>query len=96
MLPLCSAASIHKGGPDGAAPEVVPVTSAVYLVDIASFTFKQAWNVRAYAQDISKLLATCYPEVVARVYVSCRMHFCARAPVPFYDFLLCFLSLFFC
>lgn len=56
-------------------PVEVPLTSAVYLVDIVSFTFKQAWNVRAYAQDISKLLATCYPEVVARVYVSCRMHF---------------------
>jgi tRNA G46 methylase TrmB len=47
-----------------------PVMSAVFLVDIASFSFKQAWNVRGYAQDISKLLATCYPETVKKVYVS--------------------------
>ncbi|KAK3399184.1 CRAL-TRIO domain-containing protein [Sordaria brevicollis] len=62
VLPLCSAMR-DRSDPD------IPLTSAVYLVDIASFTLKQAWNVRAYAQDISKLLATCYPEVVARVYV---------------------------
>ncbi|KAK4164714.1 CRAL-TRIO domain-containing protein [Cladorrhinum sp. PSN259] len=58
VLPLCSA---MKPGE--------PVTSAVYLVDIGSFTLKQAWSVRGYAQDISKLLATCYPEVIDRVYV---------------------------
>jgi hypothetical protein len=41
----------------------------VYLVDVAALTVKQAWAVRNYAQDISRLLATCYPEVVERVYV---------------------------
>jgi hypothetical protein len=60
---MCSAMS-DRPEPDRA------VSSAVYLVDIASFTFRQAWNVKGYAQDISKLLATCYPEVVDTVYVS--------------------------
>lgn len=63
VLPLCSAMSDRPNPSE-------PVTSAVFLVDIASFSFKQAWNVRGYAQDISRLLATCYPETVDRVYVS--------------------------
>ncbi|RKU46288.1 hypothetical protein DL546_007392 [Coniochaeta pulveracea] len=62
VLPLCSAMSDRPNPSE-------PVTSAVFLVDIASFSFKQAWNVRGYAQDISRLLATCYPETVDRVYV---------------------------
>jgi hypothetical protein len=65
VLPLCSALSDR---PDPHRP----ITSAVFLVDIASFSFKQAWNVRGYAQDISRLLATCYPETVDKVYVSAR------------------------
>ncbi|KAI9155011.1 SEC14 cytosolic factor [Paramyrothecium foliicola] len=60
VLPLCSVACDR---PDTQRP----VTSAVYLVDVSSLTLKQGWSVRSYAQDISKLLATCYPEVVERV-----------------------------
>jgi hypothetical protein len=44
--------------------------SAVYLVDVSSFGLKQAWDLRTYAQDISKLLAMSYPEVVDTVFVS--------------------------
>jgi hypothetical protein len=44
--------------------------SAVYLVDVAAFGLKQAWDLRSYAQDISKLLAMSYPEVVDTVFVS--------------------------
>lgn len=67
ILPLCSAV-------DDRPEPSIPVTSAVYLVDVKSLTLKQAWSVRAYAQDISKLLATCYPEVIDRVYVSIVMN----------------------
>ncbi|KAK3953402.1 hypothetical protein QBC32DRAFT_119832 [Pseudoneurospora amorphoporcata] len=47
-----------------------------HLVDIASFSFKQAWkraSVRiGYQQAVGDLLSR---GCVARVYVSCRMHF---------------------
>jgi hypothetical protein len=46
-----------------------PISSAVYLVDVASFGIKQALDVRSYAQDISKLLAISFPEVVDTVFV---------------------------
>jgi hypothetical protein len=51
-----------------------PTSSAVYLVDVARFGVKQGWNLRDYAQDISKLLATVFPEVIDTVFVS--PHFC--------------------
>ncbi|KAL4938164.1 hypothetical protein BDV06DRAFT_215328 [Aspergillus oleicola] len=56
VLPLCSAVR----------PE--PVTSAVYIVDASSLGLKQSWDVREFAQDISWILATCYPETIHRVY----------------------------
>ena len=65
ILPLCSAMSDREN------KRTVPVSSAVYLVDVSSFGLKQALELRNYAQDISKLLATCYPEVVDTVFVSC-------------------------
>jgi hypothetical protein len=64
ILPLCSAMR------DRPNPEM-PISSAVYIVDISAFGIKQAWDLRSYAQDISKLLATSFPEVVDTVFVSC-------------------------
>ncbi|KAI1362252.1 CRAL/TRIO domain protein [Xylaria arbuscula] len=46
-----------------------PVPGAVYLADIANASLRQAWALRGYAQSTSALLATCYPEVVDRIYV---------------------------
>lgn len=46
-----------------------PVPGAVYLADIANASLRQAWSLRGYAQSTSALLATCYPEVVDRIYV---------------------------
>jgi hypothetical protein len=63
VLPVCSALRDRKDA--GTA-----VTSAVYLVDVGTWNMKQVWNIRAYVQDFTTLLATCYPEVVHRVYVS--------------------------
>ena len=63
VLPLCSAMR------DRPHPET-PITSAIYLVDVGSVGLKQGWTLRNYAQDISKLLATSFPEVLNTVYVS--------------------------
>lgn len=46
------------------------VVSTVYIVNAASFGLRQAWSLKGYAQDISQLLAMCYPEMVDRCYVS--------------------------
>ncbi|KAI0518005.1 CRAL/TRIO domain protein [Xylaria bambusicola] len=61
-LPLCSMMT------DRPEPEK-PVSGAVYLADIANASLRQAWGLRGYAQSTSALLATCYPEVVDRIYV---------------------------
>ncbi|RGP74496.1 cral trio domain [Fusarium longipes] len=45
------------------------VVSSVYLVNAASFGLRQAWSLKGYAQDVSQLLAICYPETVDRCYV---------------------------
>lgn len=63
VLPICSTAL------DGRQSETASA-SAVYLVDASSLTLGHAWNLRYFAQDFSQLLATCYPEVVERIYVS--------------------------
>ncbi|KAI0411258.1 CRAL/TRIO domain protein [Xylaria grammica] len=61
-LPLCSMMA-DRPDPDK------PISSAVYLVDVAYISLKQAWNIRGYAQTITGLLATCYPEVADKIYV---------------------------
>lgn len=74
VLPLCDAVS--KRNKDEA-----DVAACLYLVDISGFKLKQAWTLKKYTQDISRLLATCYPEVIERVFV--------RPPFPtFFQFLL--------
>jgi hypothetical protein len=63
VFPLCSALR------DRPQPSQ-PVTKAVYLVDGSSICLRQAWNLRDFAQDISWMLATCYPETIDRIFVS--------------------------
>lgn len=63
ILPLCSTMG------DRPHPERA-ITNAVYLVDVASLSLKQAWGLRSYAQDISNLLATTFPEVIETIFVS--------------------------
>lgn len=62
VFPLCSA-MVDRPGPDQ------PVSRGVYLVDITYISLRQAWNLRGYAQSITGLLATCYPEVVDKIYL---------------------------
>lgn len=63
VLPLCASMSDCQAR----SPCVV---SSVYLVNAASFGLRQAWSLKGYAQEVSQLLAICYPEMVDRCYVS--------------------------
>lgn len=63
VFPLCSRLT---QSPESQRKET---TKCIYLVNIASLSLKQVWDLRNYAQDISHLLATNYPEVVDRIYV---------------------------
>ncbi|KAL3440693.1 CRAL-TRIO domain-containing protein [Aspergillus insuetus] len=62
VLPLCS---VMKDRPEPASP----ITSGVFLVDLAAFTLKAGWGVKNYTQDISGLVATGYPEIVHQVFL---------------------------
>ncbi|KAL2851124.1 CRAL/TRIO domain protein [Aspergillus pseudoustus] len=55
VLPFCAA--------------VLHLLKAVYIVDVASISLKQAWDVRDFAKELSWLLATCYPETIDRILV---------------------------
>lgn len=63
VFPLCSVAT------DGPNPAVT-ITQSIYLVDASSLGLKQGWSLRLFAQNISWLLSTCYPETIKRVFVS--------------------------
>lgn len=63
VFPLCSALQ------DRPLPSE-PVTKAIYLIDGSSICLRQAWNLRDFSQDVSWILATCYPETIDRIFVS--------------------------
>ncbi|KAJ6104680.1 hypothetical protein N7523_011000 [Penicillium sp. IBT 18751x] len=62
VLPLCS---MMNDRPDRS----TPITSSIYLVDASDLGLKQGWSLRSFAQNISWLLSTCYPETIQRVFV---------------------------
>lgn len=62
VLPLCSLAADR---PD----PTHPIAHSIYLVDASSLGLKQGWGLRTFAQSISSLLSTCYPETIQRVFV---------------------------
>lgn len=62
VLPLCSAVT-DRPNPEKA------ISNAVYLIDITDLTLRQTWGIRRYAQSVTGLLATCYPEVVDKIYI---------------------------
>ena len=68
ILPLCSAV-IERPEP------AKPITSCLYLVDVSGFSIRQAWNLKNYTNDISKLLANNYPEMIDRVLVGSFQRF---------------------
>ena len=63
VLPLC--ASMLDCQAKGTS-----AVSSVYVINAASFGLRQAWSLKGYAQDVSQLLAICYPEMVDRCYMS--------------------------
>ncbi|KAJ5733774.1 SEC14 cytosolic factor [Penicillium malachiteum] len=62
VFPLCTAMK------DRPRPNV-PITSAVYLVDISTMTMNQVWDIKNYTSDIAQLLMTGYPEILGRIFV---------------------------
>ncbi|OQE38504.1 hypothetical protein PENCOP_c008G01428 [Penicillium coprophilum] len=62
ILPLCSMMT-DRPNPS------LPVTNSIYVVDASNLSLKQAWKLRFFAQEISWLLSTCYPETIQRVFV---------------------------
>lgn len=65
IMPLCTAMTDRPDTLDA-------VTKMVCVVDIAGISVKQVWNLRGYLQDLSNLLATSYPEILDRAFVSGR------------------------
>lgn len=63
LFPLCSRLTSKPKN------ERKETTQCIYLANIAHMPLKQVWDLRNYAQDVSRLLATNYPEVVDRIYV---------------------------
>ncbi|KAJ5947985.1 hypothetical protein N7466_001000 [Penicillium verhagenii] len=62
VLPLCS---MMTDRPDPSKP----ITDSIYLVDASELGLKHAWSLRYFAQSISWLLSTCYPETIHRIFV---------------------------
>lgn len=62
VFPLCSMMN------DRSDPSK-PITGSIYLVDASDLGLKQGWSLRSFAQNISWLLSTCYPETIQRVFV---------------------------
>lgn len=65
IFPLCSMAANRSN-------TSVTITHSIYLIDASSLGLKQGWGLRSFAQNISWLLSTCYPETIQRVFVSDR------------------------
>ncbi|PLB44299.1 CRAL/TRIO domain-containing protein [Aspergillus steynii IBT 23096] len=64
VFPLCSVAAQKQ------------VTSAVILVDAATLTLKQGFDLRNFAKEATWLLSTCYPETVDKIFVcNCPSYF---------------------
>ena len=71
IMPLCTAVS-GRSDPD------IPATKMTIIVDISGIGVRQIWGLRGYVQDLSKIFAINYPEVLDKVLV--------RSPIPFQDF----------
>ncbi|KAJ5379550.1 hypothetical protein N7509_012669 [Penicillium cosmopolitanum] len=62
VLPLCTIMTDRSNSS-------TPVSSSIYLVDASGLGLKQGWNLKSFAQEISWLLSTCYPETILKVFV---------------------------
>ncbi|KAJ5288257.1 hypothetical protein N7478_003943 [Penicillium angulare] len=62
VLPLCAMMTDRSNSS-------TPISSSIYLVDASGLGLKQGWNLKTFAQEISWLLSTCYPETILKVFV---------------------------
>ncbi|KAJ9251566.1 hypothetical protein DTO195F2_7784 [Paecilomyces variotii] len=62
IFPLCSAMRDRPNPSER-------IRKSIYIVDASSLCLKQAWDLREFAQDISWILSTCYPETIERIFV---------------------------
>lgn len=67
VLPLCTMMTDRSNAS-------TPVSSSIYLVDASELGLKQGWNLKTFAQEISWLLSTCYPETILKVFVSFELN----------------------
>jgi hypothetical protein len=66
VLPLCTAMRDRQ-------KPTTPISNAVYVVDASAVSVKQGWDLKDFAQEISSILITCYPETIERILVSRSM-----------------------
>lgn len=62
VMPACTAMTDRKD------PEK-DITSIVVLADATHLTLTRVWQLRSLIQNIAQLLATCYQEILHRVYI---------------------------
>ena len=62
IMPLCTSVP-GRPNPDRA------ITKMIVLVDMSGIGLMQIWSLRGYIQDLGKLFATNYPEILSRVLV---------------------------
>ena len=67
IMPLCSAV---PGRPN----QERAITKMLILVDMSGIGLMQIWSLRGYIQDLGKLFAINYPEILSRVLVRTRFH----------------------
>lgn len=67
VLPLCTMMTDRSN-------VSTPVSTSIYLVDASELGLKQGWNLKTFAQEISWLLSTCYPETILKVFVSFELN----------------------
>ncbi|KAL3451381.1 putative phosphatidylinositol/phosphatidylcholine transfer protein [Aspergillus insuetus] len=68
ILPLCSAVRDAQTACQSR-EENGGVLKCVAIIDAATVSLKQGWDVKDYAREISWILATCFPEVLDRIYI---------------------------
>lgn len=62
VVPLCSMMPDRVG-------QSGPITGSIYLADGSNIGLKMAWSVKYFAQHVSWLLSTCYPETIEKIFV---------------------------
>lgn len=62
VMPLCSAINSREDA-DAA------ITKTLMVVDVSGISVRQVWSLRGYIQDLGKVFAVNYPEILDRVLV---------------------------